>query len=87
MESKWCEHIRTKTYSGIEWWLECNGISYGVESTWNLCPICGTPRPPKEKELWEKFQDKFGLENNCKLPNYEYWSKQLAQIAKEHYGR
>ncbi len=61
MKRFWCKHIVYRGFGGIEdnqfskgWWLlrkDGNATFYGVVfRSWNVCPLCGTPRPKTRKK-------------------------------------
>lgn len=83
---EWCSHI--VWHPDFKKWTDRGCLNYHnsdhanwVQDCFTLCPICGTQRPEKEKELWKKF--------------YAVWEKgspivnlhKLTHVALEHFTR
>jgi len=81
-KEQWCKHIEYGQYSPMckpdYRFKDEDSVTY-LTTSWNLCPICGTPRP-KEKTLAQKFREYLPYAGS---DMYEG----LARIAEDHFKR
>lgn len=77
---EWCrEHITERN----NWFVTQSGKKIEIQDDWKFCPICGTPRPEKEKTLAEKLcKTRHDWHNEHDLKGFD---ETLAQCALQHF--